>query len=171
MFNPDGTFKKFKARLVARGDQLKTLFEPDTYAGTVSSSTLRLLLSVAAENDLGLVSHDIKSAFLYSSLKPDEKNYLKRPTCTSDDVMPPIAQLVKCIYGSPQASKYFDDHLSSTLLSIGFTRCIADSEVFILHRDLEKVILVKHVDDRLIAGKKVSSLIDFVSTSLAKVYQ
>jgi hypothetical protein len=72
VFNPDGTFKKFKARLVARGDQLKTLFDPDTYAGTVSSPTLRLLLSVATENDLDLVSHDIKSAFLYYSLKPDE---------------------------------------------------------------------------------------------------
>ena len=35
--NPDGTFKKFKARLVARGDPLKNILDPDTYAGTVSS--------------------------------------------------------------------------------------------------------------------------------------
>ena len=64
----------------------------------------------------------------------------------------------------------FDDHLSSTLLSIGFTRCIADSEVFILRRGDEKVILVKHVDDCLLAGIKGSPLIDFVSSSLSKAY-
>ena len=37
VYNPDGTFKKFKARLVARGDPLKNILDPDTYAGTVSS--------------------------------------------------------------------------------------------------------------------------------------
>ena len=64
--NPDGTFKKFKARLVARGDMLKNIIDPDTYAGTVSTNTLRLLLSLVAEHDMDLVSHDIKTAFLYS---------------------------------------------------------------------------------------------------------
>ena len=92
---------------------------------------------------------------------------MKRPTGASDDVISPVVQLMKCIYGSPQA---FDDHLLSALLSIRFTRCVADSEVFILQGDCKKVILVKHDDDCLLAGTKGSSLIDFVSTSLAKVY-
>ena len=116
------------------------------------------------------MSHDIKSAFFYSSLKPEEKIFLKRPSGTVDDIMPPIVQLVKCIYGLPQASKYFDDHLSSTLFSIGFTRFVADSEVFVLHRGDEKVILVKHVADCLLAATKGSSLLDFVSQSLSKIY-
>ena len=68
-----------------------------------------------------------------------------------------------------QASKYIDDHLSSTLLSIGFTWCVSDSEVFILRRDDEKVLLVKHIDDCLLAATKVSSLLDFVSESLYTV--
>ena len=72
VFNPDGTFKKFKARLVARGDMLKNILDSDTYAGTVRSDTLRLLLSLAAEHDLDLVSHDVKIAFLYPSL--NQKN-------------------------------------------------------------------------------------------------
>ena len=149
---------------------MKNIFDPCTYAGTVSSPTLRLFLAIAAQDDLDLVSHDIKSAFLYSSLQPEEKIFVKRPSGAGDDIMPPVVQLVKCIYGLPQASKYFDDHLSSTLLSIGFTRCIADSEVFILRRGDKKVILVKHIDDCLLEGTKGSTLIDFVSTSLFKVY-
>ena len=46
-------------------------------------------------------------------------------------------------------------------MSIDFT----DSEVFFLQLDREKVILVKHVDDCLLAGSKSSSLLDFVSIS------
>ena len=98
VFNPDGSFKKFKARLVARGDMLKNVYDADTYAGTVRADTLRLLLSLAAEHDLYLVSHDIKTAFLYSDLKPDEHIFLRRPTGVTDDVMPAIVELKKCLY-------------------------------------------------------------------------
>ena len=66
VYNPDGTFKKIKARLVARGDMLKNILDPDTFAGTLKTDTLRLLLSLAAEHDMDLISHDIKTAFLYS---------------------------------------------------------------------------------------------------------
>ena len=63
VFNSDGTFKTFKARLVARGDQLKNIFDSDTYAGTVSSPTLCLFLAIADQDDLDLVSHDINRLF------------------------------------------------------------------------------------------------------------
>ena len=109
---------------------LKNILDPDTFAGTVRSDTLRLLLSLAAEHDMDLVSHDIKTAFLYSDLKADENINLRRPNGVTDDVMPPIVHLQKCLYGLPQASKYFDEHLSTRMLSIGFVRCTFDSEVF-----------------------------------------
>ena len=47
---------------------LKNILDPDTFAGTVRADTLRLILSLAAEHDLDLISHDIKTAFLYSDL-------------------------------------------------------------------------------------------------------
>ena len=67
-----GVFKKFKARLVSRGYMLKNILDLNAYAGTICLDTLSLLLSLAAEHDLDLVSHDIKTAFLYSELKPNE---------------------------------------------------------------------------------------------------
>ena len=134
VYNPDGTFKKFKARLVARGDQLKTIFDPDTYAGTAHSDTLRLFLSVAATLDYDIDSHDVKTAFLHPSLKPDEKIYLRRPKGATDEDMPPVVELLKCIYGLPQAAKYFDEHVTSRLLGIGFRRCVFDSQLFILDK-------------------------------------
>ena len=99
--NPDESFKKFKARLVARVDVLKNLQDPDTFAGTVRANTLRLLLSLAAEHDLDIVSHDIKTAFLYSDLKPNDI-YLSSATSVIDDIMPYIVKLKKRLYGLPK---------------------------------------------------------------------
>jgi len=39
VFNPDGTFKTFKARLVTRDDQLHP-FDPNNFAATMKSETL-----------------------------------------------------------------------------------------------------------------------------------
>ena len=76
VYNADGTFKKFKARLVARGDQLKS-DDPNNYAGTVKSETMRILLAVVAKFDLDHDSLDVKTAFLYPTLKPENKAWLK----------------------------------------------------------------------------------------------
>ena len=72
VYNPDGTFKKFKARLVARGDQLNQL-DPNNYAATVKSETLRILLAIVAERGFDYDSLDVKKAFLYPTLFPDDK--------------------------------------------------------------------------------------------------
>jgi len=77
VYNPDWTFKKFIVRLVARGDQLHQL-DSNNYAATVKSETLRILLAIVAERDFDYDSLDVKTAFLYPSLHPDDKVWMKR---------------------------------------------------------------------------------------------
>ena len=84
--------------------------------------------------------------------------------------MPAIVKLQKCLYGLPQASKYFDEHFSSVLLSIGFKRCISDSQLFILRRGDDYVYLLKHVDYCILASPPNSSLRGEVSAALEKEY-
>ena len=84
--------------------------------------------------------------------------------------MPAIVELKKYLYGLPQASKHFDEHLSSRLISMGFTRCVSDAEVFILSKGDEKVILSKHIDDCLLAGTRGTPLLAYVSAELSKSY-
>ena len=74
---------------------LKNILDPDTFAGTARADTLRLLITLAAEHYLDLVSHDIMTDFLYSDLKPNEDFYLRRPTGVTDDIMPHIVQKKK----------------------------------------------------------------------------
>ena len=64
-YKPDGTFDKYKCRIVARGDMLKSSPDSDLYAGTVRSDSMRLLYYIIASEDLDLMSIDVKTAFLY----------------------------------------------------------------------------------------------------------
>jgi hypothetical protein len=75
--------KSFKSRLVARGDQLHQ-FDPNNYAATVKSETLRILLAIVAERDFDYDSLDVKIYFLYPSLHPDDQVWVKRPYGLTD---------------------------------------------------------------------------------------
>ena len=169
-YKPDGTFDKYKCRIVARGDMLRTSPDTDLYAGTVRSDSMRLLYSIIAYEDLDLMSIDVKTAFLYPPLPESEVIFMRRPKGIRDDQMPAIMRLRKCIYGLPQASRYFNDHLSATLLSDGFKRLISDPQIYIKHIDDTKIICSTHVDDLLCAATKNSSLLQDMSTHLSTVY-
>jgi Reverse transcriptase (RNA-dependent DNA polymerase) len=63
---PDGSFDKYKARLVAGGDmQDKKLFE-DVSPPTVSTSSVFAIAAIAAHEERHVVVVDIGSAFLYA---------------------------------------------------------------------------------------------------------
>jgi len=110
VYNPDGFFKTFKARLVARGNQLHQL-DPNNYAATVKSETLRILLSIVAVRDFDYDSLDVKTAFFHHSLHLDDKVWMERPYGLTDAHMPPIVELHKALHGLPKASQYFEEFL------------------------------------------------------------
>ena len=74
----DGTIERFKIRTVACGcAQIEGLQFDQTYAPTCRGTTIRLILSIAAQNDLELTGLDIEVAFL--SAKIDTEIYIYRP--------------------------------------------------------------------------------------------
>jgi hypothetical protein len=128
-YKPDGTFDKYKCRIVARGDMLSSSPDSDLYAGTVRSDSMRLLYSIIASEDLDIMSIDVKTAFLYPPLPDSEVIFMRRPKGITDVQMPAIMRLRKCIYGLPAASRYFNDHLSATLSSDIFKRLVSDPQI------------------------------------------
>jgi len=167
-YNPDGTLKKYKARLVARGDLQHTYSDLQTYAGTATSKSIHLILAIAAELDLHLLAIDIASAFLY----PDyvgPKLIVKRPPGLTDQEMPEYMELGKCIYGLKQAARMFRKHLDATLKSIGFVPTRADTCVYIYRRDNDFIIAMTHVDDIGFASTSMSFMNE-VREQLGRVY-
>ncbi|GJY80270.1 zinc finger, CCHC-type containing protein [Tanacetum coccineum] len=73
----DGTFDKFKARLVIQGFRQKEGIDYfDTYAPVTCFTTIRLLLALAAIHNLVIHQMDVKIAFLNGDL--DEEVYMKQ---------------------------------------------------------------------------------------------
>ena len=168
-YNPDGTFKKYRVRLVGRGDLQPWDTYQDTYAGTANATSINIVLAIAAELDLELEALDIKSAFLY----PDytgPKLIVKRPPGLTDDDMPEYMELGKCIYGLRQAAHEFRGHLDKTLTQIGFVATRADPCVYVYREGKEFVIACIHVDDIGLAGTS-HRILGVVKEQLAKVYE
>ena len=167
---PDGTFDKFKCRIVVRGDRWTVVFEHDTYAGTARSESIKIILAIAAELDMILESVDVKTAFLYPELKPDEIIYMRRPAGLTDADMPEVVQLTHCIYGLPSASAYFREHSDKTLKGIGFKPTISDPQVYTMSDNGDLIIVSTHVDDFGFASTS-QALIDKVKKQLAQTYE
>ena len=110
-----------------------------------------MVLAIAAEMDLELECVDIKTAFLYGDLK-SEVIYMRRPPGLTDEDMPAIVMLRKCIYGLPQASNRFREHSDKTLRKDGFVPLISDPCVYIKKDPGGFVIAMVHVDDIAFAG-------------------
>ena len=168
--NPDGTLKKFKCRLVIRGDKWYDIYDMQTYASTVKSETVKVCLAIAATEDMELESVDIKTAFLNSPLKNDEVIYMRRPLGLTDQHMPAIVKLKKCIYGMKQASAYFHSHSDAVLKSFGCVPTPEDDCCYTLEYMGKKAIINKHVDDFGIMSTS-REILTYVKSKLAEVYE
>ena len=68
----------------------------ETYSSVARCDTIRLMLSIAAKNNLHLGQLDIKTAFLYGSLKED---ICMKPPKGYDDDTNRVCKLLKSLYG------------------------------------------------------------------------
>ena len=169
--NPDGSYKKHKVRLCARGDMWVNSFGIDTYGGTVLSESVRLFLAIAAEEDMELSSVDVKTAFLYGELKEGTTLYMRRPHDLTDADMPPIVKLKKCIYGLPEAAARFREHSDKTLRAGGFVPTVSDPRVYVRDGPEGKALALVHVDDIGIGTTRGTDLMSKVKANLSDTYE
>ena len=162
-YHPDGTFDKYKARLVFRGDKWYDQYHNKTYAGTVMSESVRMLLAIAAAQDLELQSADVRSAFLYGEIPDNQFIYMRRPPGLTDSDMPPLVRLRKCIYGLPMASAKFRAHSDATLRNMGFTSTVSDPRIYVkFYPDETRAYVSVHVDDFGVAASNLDMIKDIM---------
>ena len=103
----NGSLEKYKARFVAKGfKQIEGIDYSETFAPTSKPETFRLILSLAAKENLTLRQMDVKSAYLHSKIK--EEIYIEQPMGfekldKSGEKL--VCKLIKTIYGLNQATK------------------------------------------------------------------
>lgn len=156
--NADGTIEKFKARLVAKGfSQVPGVDFGETFAPVVKWNTLRVVLALAAQLNLDIHQLDYETAFLNGAV--EEGMFLRLPegagaTGEFNDVEP----LLRALYGLKQSGRVWNKALDEDLTSAGWTRCSADSCLYIMRRGNTLLLLAVYVDDLLLLGNDPATI-------------
>ena len=158
---------RFKARLVAQGyAQEKGIDYSETFAPVARFSSIRVILSIAANQNWTLNHMDVKTAFLNGDLC--EEIYLKEPQGYSSNPSK-VWRLKKALYGLKQAPRSWNIRLHTFLVDQKFSRCESDHSVYTKNSE-RPVVIVVYVDDLLIAAADPFDAVD-VKKKLSETFE
>ena len=144
----EGNITRYKARLVAKGFlQREGLDFLETFAPVIRYESLRLLLSVAAQQSLCLTQFDVSTAFLYGTLK--EEIFMTQPE-GHDDGSGRVCRLIKGLYGLRQSPRAWNENMHETLTTMGFQQLTADACVYKKSSSRHPILLSLFVDDGML---------------------
>lgn len=140
---------RFKARLVAKGYTQKYGIDyTETLAPVMRTSSIRILLSLALNNDMYVHHIDVKTAYLNSNL--NETIYMRQPYMfeAGEDK---VCKLNKAIYGLKQSARCWHKRLTNTLKKLNFKHLQSDACIFT--NDKRTCVIGFYVDDLIIMSK------------------
>ena len=154
---PDGQIR-FKARLVVKGFlQRKGIDYTEIFSPVVKLTTIRVLLSIVAAENLHLEQMDVKTAFLHGDLEEDI--YMKQPEgyeVPGKEHL--VCRLKKSLYGLKQAPRQWYKKFDSFMSKSGFHRSEKDQCCYLKIFTDSYLVLLLYVDDMLIAGSSMKEI-------------
>ncbi|CAG8631360.1 2345_t:CDS:1, partial [Acaulospora colombiana] len=162
--NSDGSTERYKGRIVAKGYlQREGIDYSDTFAPTTSLAAMRVVLAIAAREDMEIESIDVSTAYLNGEI--DAEVYMDVPEGlqiggTEGDPSTKL-KLAKGLYGIKQAGRLWNRKLRSILDTLGFSCTDADHSVYIYQRNGTRIILPAYVDDLTICSNSTSAISQF----------
>ena len=165
---PNGKFEKYKARLVAGGDQQNKNLYDDLSSPTVSTSSVFTMSAVTAHENRHAAVVDIGGAFLNADMTTGVNVYMRLDKTMSDILSSldrtygsyadskgrVVVLLKKALYGCVESAALWYDNLHATMKSLGYTRNDRDICVFNrLNKNGVQCTITVHVDDLLIMSK------------------
>jgi hypothetical protein len=143
---PDGSIRKLKARICARGfEQIEGVDYFETFAPVVQWMTVRVVLIMTILLNLENKQIDYTAAFLQAPI--DHDVYVEMPKLFQVDGK--VWKLQRAIYGLKDAPRAYFIHTKNKLDELGFRQSDADPCLFIS----PTVICLIYVDDALFVYK------------------
>ncbi|GAA0153217.1 transmembrane signal receptor [Lithospermum erythrorhizon] len=154
-YNENGKTDSYKARLVAKGfTQTYGIDFSETFAPVTKLNTIRVLLSLVANQDWKLHQLDIKNVFLNGEL--EEEVYMIQPPGFEKDKSQ-VCKLRKSLYGLKQSPRAWFHRFSKAVKIHGYKQSQVDHTLFIKHTGKDKLtILIVYVDDIIITGNNAT---------------
>ena len=167
-YNPDGTFNKLKARLVAGGDQQDKSIYNDLSSPTVSTSSVFDVMAIAAHEGRKTAVVDVGGAFLNARMGGTIPVHMRLDKTMTDfvigldkryrrytDAGGRVTVLLKrALYGCVESAGLWHDNLCVTIGELGYIKNEIDGNVFnrVAHEGVQCTACV-HVDDLFITSK------------------
>ena len=98
-----------------------------SYAGVVARDSVRIALTYAALNDVGVIASDIYNAYFQAPSL--EKHYIICGTEFSLEHKEKVALIRRALYGGKLAGRDFWTHLRSCMNFLGFQSCQSDPDI------------------------------------------
>lgn len=142
---------KVKARLVIRGFQEKV--QPQADSPTAHKDSLKTFLSIAANEELELMSIDVTAAYMQGN-KMDREIFIRPPPDIRATNGGKIWKLLRPLPGTSDAGRKWYYRIGADLKRWGFQILEQDQAVFYKVNSQGKLIcvIVLHVDDFMCAG-------------------
>ena len=163
-----GQIERYKARLVVKGfAQRYGIDYNETFSPTARMKSIKVLLAIAAVEDLEAVHMDVSTAFLNGTLK--EKVYMEQPEGFEDGTSK-VCHLHRTLYGLKQSPREWYNNVNQTMQDMGFTSTAHDPSVFLKWCDDQPIYIGVYVDDMLVVSPN-REWIDAVYALLSKHYK
>nr|GEZ99570.1 putative ribonuclease H-like domain-containing protein [Tanacetum cinerariifolium] len=142
-----GIVVKNKARLISqRHTQEEGIDYKEVFTPVARIEAIRLVLAYASFMGFMVYQMDVKSAFLYETIK--EEVYVCQPPGFEDPDYPnKVYKAVKALYGLHQAPRAWYETLANYLLENGFQRGKIDQTMFIKRQTCDILLVQIYVDD------------------------
>ncbi|KAI0494866.1 hypothetical protein KFK09_025012 [Dendrobium nobile] len=162
-FHSDDSVARFKARLVALGNQQELGYNyVETFSSVAKLPTIRVLFTLALYHDGKIHQLDIENAFLYGTL--DDTVYMRQPKGFEDSLHPHhVCLLRKEIYGLRQTPRQWYTTFSNYLTKLGFHHSKSDPSLLTFRKGSAHIFLLVYTDDILVTDNDEAAISEILT--------
>lgn len=163
-YKANGEVDRLKARLVVKGyKQQAGIDYLEVFAPVARLDTVRMIVTLAAQNRWKIYQMDVKSAFLNGVL--EEEVYVEKPAgYIKRGQERKVYKLRKALYGLKQAPRTWYTRIDSYFLKNGFLRCPYEHTLYVKSGHNDILIVCLYVDDLIFAGNNEELIAEFKDT-------
>jgi len=165
----DGSIERYKARLVARGDQqIEGVNYQETFSPVMDMTTARIILAFGVLWGNPPRHGDIPVAYTRAAPEENLEIYLIPPkgmTFTEEEAKnggtSPILKLTKNIYGLKLAGRLWNQMLHEKLQELGYKQSNVDNCLYYMHTNSALILVGVYVDDLLVTSNNAKLVENF----------